>query len=112
MTEQLLDNDRNEYVDTATEDAYAELSDILDEAFDFAAYGKGAQRHGQNGLPWKDQPHFQIAKDMGQAFALGQVIKKIREGHHMDDWAAARREFLGAISYIASAIYAGDQGID
>lgn len=101
-----------EFHDVATDDAYQELSDILDQAYEFAAYGKGAQRHGQGGKPWRDQPHFEIAQEVGQAFAIGQAMKKLREGFNMDDWDNARREFLGAITYIASAIYAGDQGID
>jgi hypothetical protein len=101
-----------EYIDTATEEAYKELGDILDDAFDFAARGKGAIRHGRGGKPWREQPHFEIAREVGTAFAVGQAMKKLREGYNMDDWSRTRAEWLGAITYIASAIYAGDQGID
>lgn len=101
-----------EFVDTATEEAYKELRTILDQAFDFAARGKGAQRHGHGGKPWHQQPHFEIAQEVGTAFAVGQAMKKLREGNNMDEWNRARAEWLGAITYIASAIYAGDQGID
>lgn len=100
-----------EFNDIATEEDYAELLDILDEAFEFAAYGKGAERHG-NGLPWREQPHYFIASEVGLGFPIGQAMKKLREGFNMEDWERTRKEFLGAISYIASAIYAGDMGVD
>lgn len=106
----MLVNETN-FVDTALEKDYAELRQILDQAFDFAAKGKGAERHG-NGQPWKNQPHFHINKQVGIGFAIGQAIKKLREGNDMDETHRTRKEWLGAISYIASAIYAMDQGID
>lgn len=93
------------------EQDYRELRNILDEAFRFCAQGKGAERHG-NGQPWREQHHFEIANHYGQGFALGQAEKKLRESVNLEDWKAARRELLGAITYIASAIFAGDQGID
>lgn len=93
------------------EQDYAALRVILNEAFDFAAKGKGAVRHG-NGKPWHAQPHFEIAQEVGTGFAVGQALKKLREGFSLEDYPATRREWLGAISYIASAIYAGDQGIE
>jgi hypothetical protein len=99
------------FIDTALEENYAELRQILDQAFDFAAKGKGAERHG-NGLPWREQPHFHIAKDVGLGFPIGQALKKLREGNNMDDVGRTRAEWLGAITYIASAIYALDQGVD
>lgn len=100
-----------EFIDAATEENFLELREILEEAFEFAAYGKGAERHG-NGLPWRAQPHYHIAADVGLGFPIGQAIKKCREGFQMEDWERTRKEWLGAITYIASAIYAGDEGID
>lgn len=97
-------------IDTFVEDDYKELMGILDEAFDFCARGKGAERHGF-GKPWRDQHHWEIAQHYGQGFALGQAEKKARESVGLQ-WPAARRELLGAIGYLASAIYAGDRGVD
>lgn len=91
---------------------YHVLSAILQEAYDFAAHGKGNIRHGKDGLPWHEQRHYQIARKVGLGFPLGQAVKKIEEGNDMDDWDRTRLELLGAIGYIASAIYAGDQGVD
>lgn len=99
------------FIDTATEKDYAELREILDQAFDFAARGKGAERHG-NGSPWRDQPHYFIAAEVGLGFPIGQAMKKLREGYNMVDAERTRAEWLGAITYIASAIYALDQGVD
>lgn len=95
-----------------TDDRYATLRSILNEAYDYAAYGKGEQRHGSGGLSWTEQRHVKIAEAVGQGFAVGQAMKKLEEGYNMEDWQACRREFLGAITYISSAIFAGDQGID
>lgn len=102
---------QKQFIDTAIERDYADLRKILDEAFDFAAKGKGAERHG-NGKPWREQPHYVISQDVGLGFAVGQAIKKLREGFDMEQPARTRAEWLGAITYIASAIYALDNGVD
>jgi hypothetical protein len=92
-----------------TETLYAELRSILNEAFKFAAVGKGHQRHGKGGLAWTQQRHATIAKELGTGFAVGQAVKKSLESEGLDT-DAARRELLGAITYLASAIHAIDKG--
>lgn len=82
---------------------YRSLADVLARAWEQAAVGKGAQRHGQ-ALPFEDQPMQQISgllnTDQGMLF---QAIKKIQESCRMDKDAAIR-ERLGAINYIAGSI--------
>jgi len=83
---------------------YFVLRGIIEDAFKFAAEGKGHQRHGGGGLKWEDQRHAAIAKELGPNFAIGQAVKKCYESQGLDD-VAAERELLGAMSYMASAIY-------
>lgn len=107
-----LQNSLNDLVaEQQLQDDYAEFSDVLAEAFDFTARGKGHERHGGN-LPWREQPHAKITEDVGLGFPIGQALKKIREGNAMEEWDACRRELLGAIGYLCSAVYNGDRGID
>jgi hypothetical protein len=83
---------------------YSHLADILNEAFQFAAEGKGHERHGTAGQPWTDQRHVHIGKEFGTGFALGQAAKKMGESQRLPTDRAVR-ELLGAITYIASAIH-------
>ena len=81
---------------------YEQLQSVLDAAFKQASEGKGKERHAtDNGF--EDQPIMQIQDLVGKGFSLGQAIKKIQESQRMDT-AAAERELLGAIVYIAAAI--------
>ena len=81
---------------------YEQLQSVLDAAFKQASQGKGKERHAtDNGF--EDQPIMQIQDLVGKGFSLGQAIKKIQESQRMDT-AAAERELLGAIVYIAAAI--------
>lgn len=100
-----------EFVDdeplTATR--YVELERILNDAYDFAARGKGEERHGNGGLPWSQQRIHTIGNELGTGFAIGQAVKKLFESEGLDDDAAVR-EILGAITYAASAVYLIRQG--
>ena len=82
---------------------YESLRRALDDAYEQAAYGKGAERHACD-RAFEDQPMQQISNLLqsndGMAY---QAIKKIQEAQRMDK-AAARRELLGAIVYLAGAI--------
>lgn len=85
---------------------YETLAAVLQEAFDQAATGKGAERHA-NDLPFHEQPMQQIARRRGLGFLLGQVDKKTEEAQGMlerGERAAWRREILGAINYLAGAL--------
>lgn len=85
---------------------YAELSHILDAAFEQAAAGKGKERHA-NGQRFTDQPIMTIGRRRGIGFPLGQVEKKTDEAHGMfsrGEHDKAEAELLGAINYLAAAI--------
>lgn len=90
------------------EDPYQSLQDVLDEAFQQASAGKGSERHG-NGLPFDQQP-MQVISDLldSDAFMVGQAFKKAQEAMRMEP-AAARREYLGAIVYLAGVIVRMDR---
>ena len=87
---------------------YQYLRDVLDEAFMQASQGKGAERHA-NGLPFDQQP-MQVISDLldSDAFMVGQAFKKAQEAMRMEP-AAARREYLGAICYLAGVIVRMDR---
>lgn len=87
---------------------YNSLLRVLKEAYQQAASGKGAERHG-NGLPFDKQP-MQVISDLldSDAGMLFQAMKKLQEGSRMEP-AAARREYLGAIVYIAGIIVRMDR---
>lgn len=80
---------------------YEMLAQVLQDAHDQAAIGKGDERHA-NGLPFHEQRMQQIANGydspLGMAF---QVEKKMREGLQFDDHERRERELLGAINYLA-----------
>lgn len=90
------------------ETLYSDLRRILNDSFDWSAKKKGAQRHGQGGLPWDQQRHVTIGNAVGRGFALGQALKKIMESEGMDAQAAIN-ELHGAITYLASAVYMIEQ---
>ncbi len=92
------------------EDPYFPLREILEAAGDYAAMGKGHERHGQDGAPWVKQRHVRICTTFGAGFALGQAVKKIEESKGMD-WDRAQNELYGAITYLATAIHMGRQGV-
>lgn len=87
---------------------YESLRGVLDEAFQQAASGKGSERHG-NGLPFDQQP-MQVISDLldSDAFMVGQAFKKAQEAMRMEP-AVARREYLGAIVYLAGVIVRMDR---
>ncbi len=87
---------------------YASLRRTLLSAYLQVAEGKGAERHG-SGKAWDEQPMFKIIDVVGTGFPLGQALKKIEESTRLDE-AGAIKELYGAITYIAAAIQAIEQG--
>ncbi len=81
---------------------YLRLQAVLDEAFNQAAYGKGAERRAQS-KPFEEQPMQKLIELYGTGFALGQAGKKMQESQRMEVEAAVR-ELLGAINYIAGVV--------
>ena len=95
-----------------TENDYAALRAILDEAYEQASAGKGLERHA-NGRPFDRQPILEIGRMMGVGFQLGQAAKKSQEATGMirrGNRDAAVRELLGAINYIAAAVIQVKEG--
>lgn len=90
-------------------EGYEQLATVLQDAYDQAAKGKGAARHG-TGKPFHEQPMQDLIRLYGPGFALGQAGKKMQESQRMDR-DAAERELLGAIVYIAGAIIAARSGV-
>lgn len=87
-------------------EGYERLLDILSQAYNQSAHGKGKERHGNN-LPWHEQPIGAIGRMVGPGFNAGQVIKKTQEALGMierGEIEAAEREMLGAIVYAASIV--------
>lgn len=84
---------------------YETLFTILIRALAQAQAGKGKERHAEPDQAFEDQPIIQIGKMVGMGFQNGQAIKKITEAQGMlkrGDHAAAEREILGAINYLAA----------
>lgn len=97
---------------------YESLVQVLGDALEQAAGGKGAERHG-NGLPFSAQPMqtmgFLLHSSQGMRY---QVLKKVQEANTQLDNARisqdsdkiqqakafAEKEMLGAINYLAGAI--------
>lgn len=94
-------NKDHPYYSNSTND-YTILRNILNEAYEQAANGKGKERHA-NGKSWGQQPIAEIGRMVGVGFNTGQAIKKLQESSRMEPDAACR-ELLGAIVYAASAI--------
>jgi len=82
---------------------YVRLSDVLGRAYDQAARGKGAERHGQ-GKPFHEQPMQTISELLNSTEGMRyQVIKKVQEAARLDKDHQIH-ELLGAINYIAGIV--------
>jgi len=85
---------------------YSMLQDILDDAYNQAAQGKGQERHADKGVKIENQTTLQIARlvqGAPHAGPLFQVIKKAIESTRLTPLAAIH-EILGAIVYAAFCI--------
>lgn len=85
-------------------EGYDSLFTVLTKALHQAQDGKGKERHS-NGLPFDQQPIMVIGQLAGMGFQTGQAIKKAVEAQGMvkrGDFAAAEREILGAVNYLAA----------
>lgn len=92
---------------------YEVLMSILMDAYAQAANGKGHARHSGGGkVPFTKQDMIAIIDATSMDFGIGQAIKKLLEGRRMEDKAAMRAEFLGAIVYVAGVILTIDKEQD
>lgn len=82
---------------------YDRLKEVLTRAFNQAATGKGAARHGQD-LPFEQQPMQTLSRSLGSNVGLlYQAAKKAQESLRLDREHAVF-ELLGAINYLAGAV--------
>lgn len=81
---------------------YERLGRVLLAAYDQAARGKGANRHGKE-LPFDKQPMQNLLDLNGLGFGTGQAAKKAQEALRLDR-DAATKELLGAINYLAGCV--------
>ena len=83
---------------------YEELVEILIEALDQSAKGKGKERHAVN-RPWVEQPIIELQRAIGNTGgSLFQVMKKCQESERLPPERAIE-ELKGAIIYAAAAIH-------
>lgn len=90
-----------------TDYSYSPLFDVLRDAFNQAAIGKGSERHS-GGKPFLKQPIMEIARMLdgvdGHSF---QIMKKAQEAARMvqrGQREAAEQELFGIINYAAAAV--------
>lgn len=88
----------------AVDPNYESLAAVLRAAYDQAATGKGAERHG-NGLAFDVQPMQKISWLLGSADGMAfQACKKVAEGLKLPTLERQEREILGAINYLAGIV--------
>ena len=87
---------------------YNKLFDVLMQALNQAAGGKGKERHARAGVAFEDQPMSTINKQLGSIDGLiYQAHKKSLESKRLPD-GRAQAELLGAMNYLAGAVIALD----
>lgn len=88
-------------------DGYEALTDVLHEAIDQAAHGKGLERHADD-RPFHDQPIMRETQAVGLGYPAGQARKKILEAVRCCDDHPERSiaDLLGAINYTAALVIA------
>jgi len=95
---------------THVETRYLPLATVLRDALEQAQSGKGKERHARGDTPFVRQPILEIGRMVGLGFQTGQAVKKAQEAIGMaaretpEGRAAAVRELLGAINYLAAAV--------
>lgn len=84
---------------------YRTLADVLHRAYQQASKGgKGHERHGTDDTPFEEQDSIgHVAPLFGVGYLLGQATKKAKESMVLEH-AAAIKELLGAIVYLAGAV--------
>lgn len=85
-------------------EGYEQLFQVLMDAHDQAAKGKGKERHA-NDLPFHEQRMQQISTLLNSPDGMAyQVAKKVAEGLQMPNPEARDKELLGAIVYTAGIL--------
>ncbi len=83
---------------------YEQLVQVLRDAHDQAAFGKGKERHA-NDLPFHEQRMQGISQLLNSPDGMAyQVTKKVVEGLDMPQLDRKVTELLGAINYLAGIV--------
>ena len=82
---------------------YASLGGVLDEAFERACNGKGAQRHCRGNEPFEEQYILRGARSYGIGGLYFQLGKKLEESFAMSG-EAREKELIDIINYAAAAV--------
>lgn len=82
---------------------YSKLQEVLSDAFEQAANGKGKDRHASRGEVFEAQVICEVGRRLGVGFNLGQAVKKVYESERLP-WPRNKAELLGAINYLAAAV--------
>lgn len=80
---------------------YETLANVLRDAYEQAANGKGKERHAENEA-YDEQPIMWIEKYF-KSYQLGQAVKKVHESQRLPKDQAIK-ELLGAINYLAARV--------
>lgn len=85
---------------------YEALAQVFDEMLEQAQTGKGHVRHGDDGVPWTEQPIFEIPRalgPLGAGFIAGQIAKKLAEAWRLPP-DRRHAELLGIGNYVAALV--------
>lgn len=88
---------------------YHSLGEVLQQAMEQAAKGKGKERHANPGENFDDQHICEIGRHVGIGYQLGQAVKKVYESCRLPG-ERGEAELLGAINYLAAAIIVRREG--
>ena len=88
---------------TCCDESYKILNDVLYEALERAAYGKGKQRHALGNEKFEDQQIFRATRFYGLGGLYFQAEKKLRESYNLTGEAKVK-ELLDVVVYVAAAI--------
>jgi hypothetical protein len=106
----LAQYDKPQMIIDSVDTNYVRLSNVLVQAFEQAAGGKGAERHA-SGEPFEQQPICSISRMLGSIDGnLFQAAKKGHEARRLPKDAAVR-ELLGAINYLAACVILVEDGL-
>ena len=83
---------------------YEAFIPALQACVDQLQSGKGSERHGHAGLPFKDHDTWKITKACGLGFPVGQTQKKTFELLKWNDKKRQLNELVGAANYALMGI--------
>jgi hypothetical protein len=99
----------NDYEKVRVPEEYKSWFLLVMKLFHRVATGKGAERHGEKGVPFEKQVWAEILKEDGPGWAFGQVTKKKREAQRFiknGEMSRAIPEFMDcAVAFLMVAMH-------